>query len=75
MNLLGTFEGTFEATFSMSIDEHDWELFLEVHPDFDEFSRISMNEAWEYFKAMGYYDEPESSVDFDTTMTGLEILP
>jgi hypothetical protein len=73
MNLLGTFEGTFEATFSMSIEDHDWTLFLEVHPDFDEFSRESMQEAWEYFKALGYYDEPETSCDFDTHITGLEI--
>ena len=73
MELVGTFEGTFESVWSMKIDKHDWDLFLEVHPDISEFSRDSMAEAWEYFKALGYYDEPETSCDFDTTMTGLEI--
>lgn len=73
MYLVGTFQGTFESTWSMNIDDHEWTLFLEVHPDFDEFSRESMNEAWQYFKAKGYYDEPETSVDTDITMIGLEI--
>lgn len=73
MNLLGTFEGTFESTWSMNVDDQDWALFLEYHPDFDINDRDSMNEAWEYFKGLGYYDEPETSCDFDTHITGLEI--
>ena len=73
MNLQGIFEGTFESVWSMNVPDEDYQAYLESHPDFDINDRDDMTEMWDYFKSIGCYDEQETSCDFDTTMTGLEI--
>lgn len=72
MNLIGTFTGTFESTWSMHVPDLDYQDYLHDHPDFDATDEDQMQEAWDYFKGLGCYDEPDGSFDRDITMIGLE---
>lgn len=74
MNLYGTFTGTFVSEWSMFVPDEDYQAYLDSHPDFDMTDVSQAEDAWEYFKSLGCYDEPETSCDYDTTMVGVEIV-
>lgn len=73
--LSGTFEGTFRSTREMEVDQAKYNKYLADNPEFDIEDMEDVDMMWDFFKhEYNCYDEIVDSVDYDTTLTEMEVI-